>query len=110
MVAREMEFAVWGNHHVQVLPPGEIHSNGQLYDYAGKYSDQPTPYTTIAEVPPEVAQEGMRIADTFIARWVVPDWRDLIFSRRRSSLLVKRGEPHSRLYQNELLPFDVHGE
>ncbi len=64
MVAREVEFAVWGNHHVEVLPPGEIHSNGRLHDYAGKYSDQPTPYTTIAEMPPDVAQEGMRIADT----------------------------------------------
>lgn len=64
MIGRELEFAVWGNHHVQVLPPGEIHSDGRLHDYAGKYSDQPTPYTTIANIPPEVAQDGMRIAET----------------------------------------------
>lgn len=64
MVAREVEFAVWGNHKIHVLPPGEIHSNGNLHTYAGKYSDQPTPYTTIANMAPEVAQEGMRIAET----------------------------------------------
>ncbi len=63
MIAREVEFAVWGNHQVKVLPPGEIHSNGRLHDYAGKYSDQPTPYTTIAELPPEVAENGMQIAE-----------------------------------------------
>ncbi len=63
MVARELEFAVWGNYRIQVLPPGEIHSNGRLHDYAGKYSEYPTPYTTIADVSDEVAQDGMRIAE-----------------------------------------------
>ena len=34
---REIEFAVLGNGWVAALPPGEVCTNGKLYDYEGKY-------------------------------------------------------------------------
>lgn len=59
---REIEFALYGDGEVVCLPPGEIFSNGTLYDYEGKYSDQPTPSSEIADLSNELVEEGRRQA------------------------------------------------
>lgn len=62
VVAREIEFAVIGNHEIEVLPPGEIMSNGNLHDYEGKYSANATPDDARAKLTPQQIEEGMDLA------------------------------------------------
>lgn len=59
MAMREIEFAAIGNEKVVVLPPGEIFSAGAIHTFEGKYvSDQATPDTERADLPPHVIEEG----------------------------------------------------
>lgn len=59
---REIEFALYGNEQPVCLPPGEIFSCGRIYDYAGKYSDHPTPCAPVADLSEPLKREGMEIA------------------------------------------------
>ncbi len=58
MLMRELEFGVIGNDDPFVMPPGEIFSAGRIHSYAGKYSDNPTPDTTKAELSDQAIEEG----------------------------------------------------
>jgi UDP-N-acetylmuramate--alanine ligase len=60
---REIEFSVLGNEHVQVFPPGEILKGDADYTYEAKYSDNSFGTDTIARVSPQIAAEGMRLAE-----------------------------------------------
>jgi len=60
--AREIEFAVLGNDEVKVFPPGEICSEGKVYDYASKYGPNGMKATPKAEVDPDLVKKGMEMA------------------------------------------------
>lgn len=62
--AREIEFAVCGNRWITVFPPGEICSNGEKYDFEGKYSDNGTETKAKADLPQELIEEGRFLAET----------------------------------------------
>lgn len=49
---REIEFAVIGNEKVYAFPPGEILTNGEIYDYEGKYSTEKAMQTAAQAVLP----------------------------------------------------------
>lgn len=60
---REIEFALLGNGWVTALPPGEVCTEGKLYDYEGKYGGaKAAPFKPKAELSPELIQEGMFLA------------------------------------------------
>lgn len=58
---REIEFAVVGNDHVSVFPPGEILTGGQIYDYEGKYSADGTKTAAQADLSADLINEGIDI-------------------------------------------------
>jgi UDP-N-acetylmuramate--alanine ligase len=61
--AREIEFSVLGNDRLMTFPPGEILTEGIIYDFAGKYqSEKLTPVVSKANLPPDVAIEGQKLA------------------------------------------------
>lgn len=60
LVGRELEFSLLGNDEITVFPPGEICTNGQIYDYEGKYGTQSTPTEARADVPVDLIEEGMQ--------------------------------------------------
>ena len=59
---REIEFAVLGNAKATVFPPGEIMTQGKIYDYEGKYSPQGITATPQAKLSEEKKCEGMKLA------------------------------------------------
>lgn len=59
---REIEFAVIGNDEVEVFPPGEILSQGALYDYEAKYSDCQMEVNSVADLPSHIIEEGRLMA------------------------------------------------
>jgi UDP-N-acetylmuramate--alanine ligase len=64
IVGRELEFAVLGNDEITVFPPGEILANGEVYDYASKYSTTHTMATTpFANLPSSLIEEGRKLAE-----------------------------------------------
>lgn len=60
---REIEFAVLGNENIQVFPPGEILTHGQVYDYKAKYAKTGFGTTASADLPPHLIEEGMALAE-----------------------------------------------
>lgn len=60
---REIEFAVLGNHFVEVSAAGEIHPAAVFYDYADKYVDQNASYTIPALLTDKQLAEGQRLAE-----------------------------------------------
>jgi len=59
---RELEFSVLGNdREIIAFPPGEILTNGQVYDYESKYAAQGMPTTFRAEIPSEKVTEGISL-------------------------------------------------
>lgn len=60
---REIEFAVMGNDWVTVFPPGEVLTGGKVYDYDMKYGPGGFGTTNYAEMPQEVREEGMYLAE-----------------------------------------------
>lgn len=60
---REIEFAVLGNDRIRVFPPGEICTGGAVYDYAAKYSAHGMSANAQADLPEDLKQEGMRLAE-----------------------------------------------
>ncbi|MCE5316985.1 MAG: UDP-N-acetylmuramate--L-alanine ligase [Parachlamydia sp.] len=60
---REIEFALMGNGWVTVLPPGEVCTEGKIYDYEGKYGGaKSAPFMPKAELSLELIQEGIFMA------------------------------------------------
>lgn len=59
---REIEFAVLGNSEGYVFPPGEIFTEGKMYDYQAKYSSLPMKSSSRAELPHELIEEGRKLA------------------------------------------------
>lgn len=62
--ARELEFAVLGNRWVRVFPPGEICTEGKIYDYEGKYGDRAMKTNPKVDLPQELIEEGLFLAET----------------------------------------------
>lgn len=62
MVGREIEFAVVGLHELHVASPGEILTQGKIYDFAGKCGPTPMPTDTKAKLPCEKIEEGKALA------------------------------------------------
>ncbi len=69
MLVREIDFAVLGNDEfLQVFPPGEILTKGEIFDYERKYSTNGTPKDVIAKLSDELVERGMRIVkEAFLA-------------------------------------------
>jgi UDP-N-acetylmuramate--alanine ligase len=61
---RELEFVVIGNDEITVYPPGEIFVNGDVYDYAAKYSVEAKPVSPKANLSEELINEGKYLAKT----------------------------------------------
>lgn len=59
IAGREIEFSVLGNDQITAYPPGEILTNGELYDYVGKYSKNGTKTTAQALLTPQLISEGI---------------------------------------------------
>lgn len=59
---REIEFAVLGNDKLQVFPPGEVLTEGKVYDFEGKYSPGGMRTTAQANLPEDKIREGMKLA------------------------------------------------
>jgi UDP-N-acetylmuramate--alanine ligase len=60
---REIEFAVLGNDVLQIPPPGEIRTAGQLYDYHSKYKPTSSMESIApADLPPEIIEQGQKLA------------------------------------------------
>ena len=58
---REIEFSVLGNDEVVTFPPGEICTNGQVYDYAGKYGKNSMKAVAKADLTQPLIAEGMEL-------------------------------------------------
>ena len=63
VVAREIEFAVLGNHEIEVSVPGEIKPAAAFYDYEDKYLDGAAELVIPAELPADAAAEMTRLAE-----------------------------------------------
>lgn len=59
---REIEFAVLGNEHIEVFPPGEIYSFGETYTYEKKYSSSAMKTISKANLTENKIREGMELA------------------------------------------------
>ena len=62
LAGRELEFSVLGTDQVIAFPPGEIMTNGQVYDYEGKYGANDLPTSPKAILPLGVIHEGIEFA------------------------------------------------
>lgn len=59
---REIEFAVFGNDFIHVFPPGEICSQGQVYDYEFKYGVNSAETIVQAKLSENAIAEGIDLA------------------------------------------------
>lgn len=62
VTAREIEFSAIGNDFIKVFPPGEVLTDGEVYDYEAKYSAKAKPCDDVAKLTPEQVLEGIDIA------------------------------------------------
>ncbi len=62
VMGRELEFAVYGNDEITILPPGEICANGKMYDYEAKYGEEGFSVLDQAPLNEEKLQEGIQLA------------------------------------------------
>lgn len=62
IVGREIEFSVFGNGDLSVFPPGEIFTQGAVYDYTAKYSAGGFETTAQAKLDDETIKRGMEFA------------------------------------------------
>lgn len=60
--AREIEFAVLGCDEVEVFPPGEVFSHGEVYDFEAKYSPHGMKTTLDPELTETQVAQGCRLA------------------------------------------------
>ncbi len=61
---REIEFPVLGNRWVIAFPPGEICTNGKIYDYESKYGENAMPVLPHVDLPQALLEEGKNLAST----------------------------------------------
>lgn len=59
---REIEFAVFGNEKITVLPPGEIFNIGRMYDYQSKYGQAKFITSANAVIDKSILQNGLSFA------------------------------------------------
>lgn len=59
---REIEFSVFGNDYIYVFPPGEVISNGEVYDYESKYGNDAFPTVAKANLSEELVETGCKMA------------------------------------------------
>ncbi|MBS4169964.1 UDP-N-acetylmuramate--L-alanine ligase [Neochlamydia sp. AcF95] len=59
---REIEFAVLGNEEAEVFPPGEVFSQGNVYDFEAKYGANSMKAIPQASLSPEKNREGVELA------------------------------------------------
>lgn len=60
---REIEFSLLGNANAIAFPPGEIFSEGSMYDYEGKYGSNSTvKVSPQADLPDDLSQQGQELA------------------------------------------------
>lgn len=59
---REIEFAVYGNNRPHAFPPGEVITNGEVYDYEAKYGDKGFSTVSTATLTEEQVKEGCELA------------------------------------------------
>lgn len=59
---RELEFSVFGDGAISVFPPGEIMTQGKIYDYQGKYFNSDFPTTPSAKLDLSIIEKGMAFA------------------------------------------------
>lgn len=64
VIGREIEFAVLGNQWVKVFPPGEICTEGKMYDFEGKYGQNAMKTNPKVDLPSRLIEEGMFLAET----------------------------------------------
>lgn len=62
IVGREIEFSVFGDGRAETLPPGEILSSGQTYDYEAKYGKGAFPVASKADLSFDLIETGMDFA------------------------------------------------
>jgi UDP-N-acetylmuramate--alanine ligase len=62
IAGREIEFALLGNDRLSVFPPGEILTEGKVYDYESKYGIHGFQTLVQADLPQKLIDEGMEIA------------------------------------------------
>ncbi len=60
---RELEFAIYGNDNIHCYPPGEIILGETFYDYDAKYGAGQFSVTPRAELPEDLIEEGMFLAE-----------------------------------------------
>lgn len=60
---REIEFPVLGNAHIKVFPPGEILTDGAVYDYDAKYGPNGIKAIPEANLSDEQRKIGMKLAE-----------------------------------------------
>lgn len=63
IVGQEVEFAVLGNEKITVFPPGEICTNGDVYDYERKYGENSMKVLSKISLPQPLLDEGMALAE-----------------------------------------------
>jgi UDP-N-acetylmuramate--alanine ligase len=63
LVGHELEFSVLGTDEILVFPPGEICTEGETYDYEGKYGEKGIPTKARAELPLDVIEEGKQFVE-----------------------------------------------
>lgn len=60
---REIEFAVMGNGtSTYTFPPGEVFTQGNVYDFQAKYGNEAIPVDPQANIPENKIKEGMELA------------------------------------------------
>lgn len=62
VLGREIEFAVIGNDEITVFDPSEVFSEGNLYDYHSKYSNEGIKSIVRADLPQEAIDKGKLFA------------------------------------------------
>ncbi|HEY4832075.1 MAG TPA: UDP-N-acetylmuramate--L-alanine ligase, partial [Waddliaceae bacterium] len=62
LVVREIEFAVFGNHWITAFPPGEVLTNGEVYNYQMKYGENASETLYQVDLPEDILLEGIFLA------------------------------------------------
>lgn len=102
---REIEFSVLGNDHVIAFPPGEILTQGQIYNYEGKYSKNGTKTTVQADLPPELIQAGIEmVKKAYIAAKCIGMARIDTFLDKTGKFWLNEINPIPGCTKNSLFP------
>jgi UDP-N-acetylmuramate--alanine ligase len=103
---RELEFAVFGNDTPVTFPPGEILTDGRVYDYEGKYDQKnPVEAAPVADISEKMISEGMRHAKkAYMAAGCCGMARVDFFLDEAGKLWLNEINPIPGFTQNSLYP------